>query len=125
MSGIPSRVATDTACATRWPDSMADRTSLGCMSTMTIPRHHARLPRRQSNFSIGMEAAMKKKAGTKSRKKKLKLRKKPLRDLPAKAKGANVKGGATLNPLNTLTSPALQRTFAPPYVPVAPVVRDI
>jgi len=95
------------------------------MSTMTIPRHHARLPRRQSNFSIGMEAAMKKKAGTKSRKKKLKLRKKPLRDLPAKAKGANVKGGATLNPLNTLTSPALQKTFAPPYVPVAPVVRDI
>ena len=56
-----------------------------------------------------MEVAMTRKAPKKSAKKNLKLRQKPLRDLPAKGKGAKVKGG-------------MQRTFAPPYVPVGPVV---
>jgi len=52
---------------------------------------------------------MSRKTPKKSAKKNLKLQKKPLRDLPVKAKAANVKGGT-------------QRTFAPPYVPVGPVV---
>ena len=58
---------------------------------------------------IGTEVAMSRKTPKKSAKKNLKLQKKPLRDLPVKAKAANVKGGT-------------QRTFAPPYVPVGPVV---
>jgi hypothetical protein len=52
---------------------------------------------------------MTRKAPKKSVKRKLKLGKKPLRDLPAKAKAAGVKGGTL-------------KTFAPPYVPVGPVV---
>ena len=56
-----------------------------------------------------MEVAMTRKAPRKSLKKNLKLQKKPLPDLPAGAKAASVKGGT-------------QRTFAPPYVPVGPVV---
>ena len=46
----------------------------------------------------------------KSAKKSLKLRRKPLRDLPGKEKASRIKGGG------------IQTTFAPPYVPVGPVV---
>ena len=50
--------------------------------------------------------------------KKLTLRKKPLRDLAVpKKKTASVKGGTS-----SLTPSQLQRAFAPPYVPVGPVV---
>jgi len=55
-----------------------------------------------------------KKARKSSAKKKLKLRKKPLADLPAKkTSAASVKGGSLA---------ATKSTFAPPYVPVGPVV---
>jgi hypothetical protein len=66
----------------------------------------------------------KKKATKGSARKSLKLRKKPLRDLPAKKK---VKGGdASLSPSqqaalkSTRPAPTPQPTFAPPYVPVQP-----
>ena len=65
----------------------------------------------------------KKKAKKSPAKKSLKLRKKPLRDLPAKKKSTSVKGGSsTLTPsqLAALQSPRPQPTFAPPYVPVQP-----
>jgi hypothetical protein len=67
----------------------------------------------------------KKKAKKGSAKKSLKLRKKPLRDLPAKKKSAKVKGGAdvSLSPSQQAalkTQPPYQPTFAPPYVPVQP-----
>ena len=67
-----------------------------------------------------------KKATKASARKSLKLRKKPLRDLPAKKK---VKGGdaslspsqqAALKSLPTKPAPTPQPTFAPPYVPVQP-----
>jgi hypothetical protein len=62
------------------------------------------------------------KKSAKKKKKTLKLRKKPLRDLPVrKKKTAAVKGGtATLSSLSP--SQTAQRAFAPPYVPVGPVV---
>jgi hypothetical protein len=73
----------------------------------------------------------KKKAKKGSAKKSLKLRKKPLRDLPAGKKATKVKGGATLLSQPTLSQPTLsqptaipQRTFAPPYVPVQPGLQD-
>ena len=63
----------------------------------------------------------KKKAKKSPAKKSLKLRKKPLRDLPAKKK---VKGGAAISTLSPSQLAALtiqqQPTFAPPYVPVYP-----
>jgi hypothetical protein len=70
----------------------------------------------------------KKKATKGSAKKSLKLRKKPLRDLPAKKK---VKGGdASLSPSQQAALKALQPrppyqpTFAPPYVPVQPGLQN-
>jgi hypothetical protein len=70
----------------------------------------------------------KKKATKASARKSLKLRKKPLRDLPAKKK---VKGGdASLSPSqqaalkSQLQKPTLQPTFAPPYVPVQPGLQN-
>ena len=70
----------------------------------------------------------KKKATKGSTRKSLKLRKKPLRDLPAKKK---VKGGdASLSPSQqaalTIQRPApqLPATFAPPYVPVQPGLQN-
>ena len=74
---------------------------------------------------------MAKKKAKKSARKKLKLRKKPLADLPAKKKrAATVKGGATLTTAtgtslttSALTpSPTQTAAFAPPYVPVGPVL---
>jgi hypothetical protein len=70
----------------------------------------------------------KKKAKKAPAKKSLKLRKKPLRDLPATKKSAKVKGGATLTQSQL---PAVQgqlsatptKTFAPPYVPVQPTLQ--
>jgi hypothetical protein len=47
--------------------------------------------------------------------KKLTLKKKALKDLPPGEKSKSAKGGLGL----TLT----QRTFAPPYIPVSPVLR--
>jgi len=68
----------------------------------------------------------KKKAKKGSAKKSLKLRKKPLRDLPAGKKATKVKGGATLLSQPILSQPTAipQRTFAPPYVPVQPGLQD-
>ena len=75
----------------------------------------------------------KKKATKGSARKSLKLRKKPLRDLPAKKKSAKVKGGAdvSLSPSQqaalTIQRPATQlppSTFAPPYVPVQPGLQN-
>ena len=68
----------------------------------------------------------KKKAKKGSAQKSLKLRKKPLRDLPAGKKATKVKGGATLLSQPTLSQPTAipQRTFAPPYVPVQPGLQD-
>jgi hypothetical protein len=54
---------------------------------------------------------------------KLKLQKKRLADLPARKGGAGVKGGSTLS-LGGLT-PQAPSTFAPPYVPVGPVVTSV
>jgi len=83
---------------------------------------------------MARKAKKKKKASSKAstrKKTKLKLRKKPLRDLaPRKKKTTSVKGGATklTNPAtltnpSTLANPAAPtRAFAPPYVPVGPVV---
>ena len=67
----------------------------------------------------------KKKATKGSARKSLKLRKKPLRDLPVKKK---VKGGdASLSPSQQAalksTRPTPQPTFAPPYVPVGPALQ--
>jgi hypothetical protein len=68
----------------------------------------------------------KKKAKKSPAKKSLKLRKKPLRDLPAKKTSTKVKGGSsTLTPsqlaaLQIKQPTAPQPTFAPPYVPVQP-----
>ena len=66
----------------------------------------------------------KKKATKSSARKSLKLRKKPLRDLPAKKKSTKVKGGAdlSLSPSQqaALKTQPYQSTFAPPYVPVQP-----
>jgi hypothetical protein len=79
-----------------------------------------------------MEAAMKRKLPKKSAKKNLKLRKKPLRDLPVKGQAATAKGGmqTTFAPPYVPVGPVVgtnpqagpQKTFAPPYVPVGPVV---
>jgi hypothetical protein len=75
---------------------------------------------------MAKKKAKKKKATKRSAKKSLKLRKKPLRDLPAKKK---VKGGdatlslsqqAALTSLQPKTALTPQPTFAPPYVPVQP-----
>lgn len=72
----------------------------------------------------------KKKATKGSAKKSLKLRKKPLRDLPAGKKSAKVKGGdASLSPsqqaaLKSQPKPTYQPTFAPPYVPVQPGLQN-
>lgn len=67
---------------------------------------------------------MAKKAKKKAAKKSLKLRKKPVRDLPAKKK---VKAGVDLslspNQLAALQSQP-QPTFAPPYVPVSPSLQN-
>jgi hypothetical protein len=79
-----------------------------------------------------------KKAARKSARKSLTLRKKPLRDLPAKKTSAKVRGGSTLTDSLTPSQRAeLQSTldagrkaqeraanmqFAPPYVPVKPEV---
>jgi hypothetical protein len=52
---------------------------------------------------------MTRKAAKNLAKKRLRLPKKPLRDLPLKGRAANPKGGTL-------------KTFAPPYVPVGPVV---
>ena len=69
----------------------------------------------------------KKKATKGSARKSLKLRKKPLRDLPVKKK---VKGGdASLSPSqqaalkSTRPTPTPGPTFAPPYVPVGPALQ--
>jgi hypothetical protein len=65
----------------------------------------------------------KKKAKKSPAKKSLKLRKKPLRDLPAKKTSTKVKGGSsTLTPsqLAALQSKQPTPTFAPPYIPVQP-----
>jgi hypothetical protein len=67
---------------------------------------------------------MAKKARKKPARKSLKLRKKPLRDLPAKKK---VKGGvdATLSPSQQAALKFQQQpTFAPPYVPVSPNLQN-
>ena len=64
---------------------------------------------------------MAKKAKKKAAKKSLKLRKKPVRDLPAKKK---VKAGVdlSLSPSQLAALPSQQTpTFAPPYVPVGPL----
>jgi hypothetical protein len=73
----------------------------------------------------------KKKATKASAKRSLKLRKKPLRDLPAKKKSTKVKGGAdvSLSPsqqaaLKSQPKPSLPPTFAPPYVPVQPGLQN-
>ncbi len=75
----------------------------------------------------------KKKATKGSARKSLKLRKKPLRDLPAKKKSAKVKGGAdiSLSPSQQAALKSLQTkpplpgpTFAPPYVPVQPGLQN-
>ena len=74
----------------------------------------------------------KKKATKSSAKKSLKLRKKPLRDLPAKKKSTKVKGGAdvSLSPSQQAAlksqqpKPSYQPTFAPPYVPVQPGLQN-
>ena len=67
----------------------------------------------------------KKKAKKSPAKKSLKLRKKPLRDLPAKKK---VKGGGDISTLSPSQLAALksqqQPTFAPPYVPVQPGLQN-
>jgi hypothetical protein len=74
----------------------------------------------------------KKKATKGSARKSLKLRKKPLRDLPARKKSTKVKGGATTS-LSPSQQAALQSqrpapqpapTFAPPYVPVQPGLQN-
>ena len=68
---------------------------------------------------------MAKKKAKKPARKKLKLRKKPIADLPAKKKrAASVKGGVSLTPtITTLTPSSIQTTAsAPPYVPVGPVM---
>ena len=69
----------------------------------------------------------KKKATKGSAKKPLKLRKKPLRDLPARKKSTKVEGGVDvpLSPsqqaaLKSQPKPTYPPTFAPPYVPVQP-----
>jgi len=64
----------------------------------------------------------KKKAKKSPAKKSLKLRKKPLRDLPARKTSTKVKGGSTLTPSQqaALQSKQPTVTFAPPYVPVQP-----
>ena len=72
----------------------------------------------------------KKKATKGSARKSLKLRKKPLRDLPAEEK--KVKGGAdaSLSPSQQAAlkiqrpAPQLPATFAPPYVPVQPGLQN-
>jgi len=68
----------------------------------------------------------KKKAKKSPAKKSLKLRKKPLRDLPAKKTSTKVKGGSTLTPsqLAALQSKQPTPTFAPPYVPVQPGLQN-
>ena len=61
-----------------------------------------------------------KKARKSSVKKKLKLRKKPLGDLPVKkTRAATVKGG-TVAIAPSASLPAQPQTYAPPYTPVAP-----
>ena len=95
---------------------MAESVSRGCMTAMTMGPQDATL----SRTSIHTEAAMTRKAPKKSAKRTLKLRKKPLRDLPVKAK-ANVKGGMQRTLASSLKG-GTQKTFAPPYVPVGPVV---
>ena len=73
----------------------------------------------------------KKKATKGSARKSLKLRKKPLRDLPAKKKSAKVKGGAdlSLSPSQQAalksqqTKPPYRADVRSPYVPVQPVCR--
>ena len=74
----------------------------------------------------------KKKATKRSARKSLKLRKKPLRDLPARKKSTKVKGGAdiSLSPSQQaalrIQRPGAQLppTFAPPYVPVQPGLQN-
>ena len=70
----------------------------------------------------------KKKATKGSARKSLKLRKKPLRDLPAKKKSTKVKGGVDIS-LSPSQQAALKSqrpgpTFAPPYVPVQPGLQN-
>jgi hypothetical protein len=73
----------------------------------------------------------KKKATKGSARKSLKLRKKPLRDLPARKKSMKVKGSAdaSLSPsqqaaLKCQPKPSYPPTFAPPYVPVQPGLQN-
>jgi hypothetical protein len=78
----------------------------------------------------------KKKTKKGSARKSLKLRRKPLRDLPAGKNSTKVKGGATLTQsqlsavqtqlpaVQTPLPTAQQTSFAPPYVPVQPGLQD-
>lgn len=71
----------------------------------------------------------KKKTKKSPARKSLKLRKKPLRDMPAKKTSTKVKGGSsTLTPSQQAAlqakQPTAQPTFAPPYVPVQPGLQN-
>ena len=94
---MPSRVASEIARATRCPDSIADSAARGSMG-----RHDntaAACEDRPNKLKGGAhgEEEGEEEATKGSAKKSLKLRKKPLRDLPAKKTSTKVKGGADVS----------------------------